>query len=40
MNQTGMNKNSSRSHAILNIFLEQSWVEKQKVEGTNYSSLP
>ena len=29
VNQTGMNKNSSRSHAILNIFLEQIWVEKQ-----------
>ena len=30
VNQTGMNKNSSRSHAVLNIFLEQIWVEKKK----------
>ena len=28
VNQTAMNVNSSRSHAILNIFLEQVWVEK------------
>lgn len=28
VNQTGMNKNSSRSHALLNIFLEQIWGNK------------
>jgi kinesin family protein 5 len=28
-NSTGMNKNSSRSHAILQIFVEQRWVEKE-----------
>lgn len=33
VNQTGMNKNSSRSHAVLNIFLEQIWVEKKKASG-------
>jgi regulatory protein YycI of two-component signal transduction system YycFG len=31
-----MNQNSSRSHAILNIFLEQIWVEKQ---ATNQQSF-
>lgn len=34
MNQTGMNKNSSRSHSILNIFLEQIWSEKQKLDAS------
>jgi hypothetical protein len=33
VNQTGMNKNSSRSHAILNIFLEQIWVQKIAVKN-------
>ena len=28
VNQTGMNLKSSRSHALLNIFLEQIWIEK------------
>lgn len=28
-----MNKNSSRSHSILNIFLEQIWSEKQKLDS-------
>jgi hypothetical protein len=27
VNQTGMNKSSSRSHAILQIFVEQKWVD-------------
>ena len=29
VNVTGMNKNSSRSHAVLNVFVEQRWVEKE-----------
>lgn len=32
-----MNKNSSRSHAILQIFVEQRWVEK---EGQSASAGP
>lgn len=39
VNQTGMNKNSSRSHAILNIFLEQIWVEKQSQTGQQSQQL-
>ena len=30
-----MNKNSSRSHAILNICLEQIWVQKEKFDNPN-----
>ena len=37
VNQTGMNELSSRSHAILNIFLEQIWVEKEKVPNQQVS---
>lgn len=35
VNQTGMNKNSSRSHAVLNVFLEQIWVEKKNTPGSD-----
>ena len=31
-----MNELSSRSHAILNIFLEQIWVEKEKVPNVSF----
>jgi len=29
VNFTAMNKNSSRSHAVLQIFVEQRWVEEE-----------
>ena len=38
---TGMNKNSSRSHAVLNVFVEQRWVEKDgQAAGGTASPLP
>lgn len=42
VNQTGMNVNSSRSHAILNVLLEQIWVEKTAnfTQSTNQHQDP
>lgn len=41
VNQTGMNKTSSRSHAVLNIFIEQKWNDKSssKVKSTFRQAL-
>ena len=33
VNVTGMNKNSSRSHAVLQILVEQRWVSSEPKDG-------
>lgn len=40
VNQTAMNKNSSRSHAVLQIFVEQRWVETSEGDATQESGSP
>ena len=39
VNQTGMNKNSSRSHALLNICLEQIWFESQSNQQSEQAGV-
>lgn len=33
-NETSMNKKSSRSHAILQILVEQKWIETEKADSS------
>ena len=36
VNQTGMNKTSSRSHAVLQVFVEQKWQDKTSQKNKKF----